>query len=177
MTLNVFSRLSSNHSLLSSDLISVACTFPFSTSLWLCGFNSRLLLLVFSYRVFVFFFFFSSVGLLPFYPVEVLVPTGAFESSCRKAPTKTVLCILPASSKPAPSFSSRSVLTSCFSRYFTVFHIVAVHLSPGDHCWNPGLYLLPAGEWAQVMETQTRDRKQGSLSHFSSQNWAWRLGT
>lgn len=51
--------------------------------------------------------FFSPVGLLPFHHVEVLVPTGAFESSCRKAPTKTVSRILPASDKPAPSFSSR----------------------------------------------------------------------
>lgn len=46
---------------------------------------------------------------------------------------------------------------SCFSHYFTVLHIVAVHFSPGDHCWNPGLYLLPAGEWTLVL----RDSNQG----------------
>lgn len=63
----------------------------------------------FSFLAFLWFslVFFSLVGLLPFHHVEVLVPTGAFESSCRKAPTKTVSRILPASDKPAPSFSSR----------------------------------------------------------------------
>lgn len=124
--------------------------------------------------------FFSPVGLLPFHHVEVLVPTGAFESSCRKAPTKTVSCILPASDKPVPSVSSRSVLMSCFSCYFTVLHIVAVHLSPGDHCWNPGLYLLPAGEWAQVLEPQTRDRKQLIIVPFLQPELgleAWDLGS
>lgn len=63
MILNVFIRLSGNHSLLSSDLILAACTFPFSVSLWLFELNSHLLLLVFSYQAclvfFVLFLFFD----------------------------------------------------------------------------------------------------------------------
>lgn len=56
MILSVVIRLSSNHFLLYSDLILVACTFPFSISLWLCELNTHLLLLVFSYSVVWWFF-------------------------------------------------------------------------------------------------------------------------
>lgn len=65
--LSVVIRLSSNHFLFSGDLISVACTFPFSTSLWLC--ELYLLLLVFSYPVGCgVVFFFNTCGIVPFLP-------------------------------------------------------------------------------------------------------------
>lgn len=151
--LNVVIRLSSNHFPLSSDLISVACTFPFSISLWHSELNSHLLLLVFSYPVIWWGFFNLWDCSFP----TLLIPALAFEYCCQKALMKTESYILPANEKLASGISLHSVLMSFFSHYFTVLHIVTVHLSPGDHCWNPGLYLLSAGEWALIL----RDSNQG----------------
>lgn len=90
------------------------------------------------------------MGLFLSYPIEVLIPAPAFEHCCRKALVKTKSGILPGKEKLPPGISLCSVLMS-FSHYFTVLHIVAMHLSSGDHCRNPGVYLLPAGEWTLVL--------------------------
>lgn len=88
MILSVVIRLSSNRFLLSSDLISVACTFPFSTSLWLCELNSHLLLLVFSYPVVwgvLRFGVFLTCGIVPFLPYWGLNPSPCLWTLLQKS--------------------------------------------------------------------------------------------
>lgn len=102
------------------------------------------------------------MGLFLSYPTEVVIPAPAFEHCCRKALVKRESGILPGKEKLPSGISLCSVLMS-FSHYFTVLHIVAMHLSPGDHCRNPGLYLLPAGEWSLVL----RDSDKGErTTHY-----------
>lgn len=112
------------------------------------------------------------MGFFLSYPVEVLIPAPAFEHCCRKASMKTESGILPGKEKLPPSIPLCSVLMCSFSHYFTVLHIVAMHLSPGDHCRNPGLYLLPAGEWTLVLGDSNKGER-AALYHPISPARIW----
>lgn len=117
------------------------------------------------------------MGFFLSYPVEVLIPAPAFEHCCRKASMKTESGILPGKEKLPPSIPLCSVLMCSFSLYFTVLHIVAMHLSPGDHCRNPGLYLLPAGEWTLVLGDSNKGERAARYHPISpARIWLGCLG-
>lgn len=110
------------------------------------------------------------------YPTEVLIPAPAFEHCCRKASVKRESGISAGKEKLPSGISLCSVLMS-FSHYFTVLHIVAMHLSPGDHCRNPGLYLLPAGEWTLVLRDSDKGERTAHYYPISSAKiWPGCLG-
>lgn len=158
MILNIFIRLSGNHSLLSSDLILAACTFPFCISLWLfwiLTLASACLQLSSMFVVLFLFFVFVSwpVGLFPFYPIEVLISAVAFEISCRKPSAKTVACIFLASDKPAPSFCSNIL-------FFPLFYSIS-YCCCASFSWRSLLESWPISTTSRWVNSSPTDSNQG----------------